>query len=427
MKLNVELVLLLLLFFGLSLCEMVNISNKDDLDLERHVSAMNKPSIKTFMTKEGEIIDCVDINKQLAFDHPLLKNHKVQTEPNLHVTRLRKTSPNAKLVRSGLREPCPIGTVPIRRVTKEDLVSARSLQKIPSVAAMRHCTLSSNQHVVSLTDNMVENVKYGGGGRLTVYNLTIGAGGVQPSGGMRRGGDGAGGLGLGGSGDLQSFPIAYDHFSAHNMWIESGPPDHISMIAAGWMVSPHLFGDTLSRLFTYWTGDGYRNGCYNVLCPGFVQVSREVTPGFPLQPTSTYGGDQYELAIDIEQDRSTGNWWLVVLRASIKVGYWPKELFLHLRDGSLHTAWGGIGLAGSDGICPPMGSGHMPDGNFKHAAIFRRLHWVRSDGKSLPPSDNTTEWVDRSNVYGLVNHHYVKKYRSGYTISFGGPGGYCRG
>ncbi|TKY56070.1 hypothetical protein E2542_SST20504 [Spatholobus suberectus] len=30
------------------------------------------------MTNFGDIVDCIDINKQLAFDHPLLKNHKLQ-------------------------------------------------------------------------------------------------------------------------------------------------------------------------------------------------------------------------------------------------------------------------------------------------------------------------------------------------------------
>lgn len=28
--------------------------------------------------KFGDIVDCVDINKQPAFNHPLLKNHKLQ-------------------------------------------------------------------------------------------------------------------------------------------------------------------------------------------------------------------------------------------------------------------------------------------------------------------------------------------------------------
>ncbi|XP_048134069.1 uncharacterized protein LOC115743481 [Rhodamnia argentea] len=363
MKLNVELVPLLLLFFSLSLCEMAYIFEEDDLELERQVRTMNKPSIKTFSTKEGDKIDCVDINKQPALDHPLLKNHKVQTQPNLHFTSFCSTSPDAKSVKFGLREPCPSGTVPIRQV-------------------------------VSLTDNMVENIKYGGGGSLTFFNLTV----------------------------------AHDQLSAHSLWIETGPPEHISMIVAGWMVSPQLFRDNRPRLFTYWTGDGYRNGCYNVLCPGFVQVDREVTPGHPLEPASTYGGRLFELNFHIEQDRSTGNWWLIGGDGdqAIKVGYWPKELFLYLRNGSLHTAWGGIGIAGSNGFCPPMGSGHRPDGVLSHAAVFRRLYWIRSDGKFLPPSDKTTVWVDRSNVYGLMNFHRVRKCRMGYMISFGGPGGYCR-
>ncbi|KAL3745098.1 hypothetical protein ACJRO7_014237 [Eucalyptus globulus] len=265
---------------------------------------MTKPSVKTFTSKEGDMIDCVEINKQLTLDHRLLKNQKVQMEPNLHVTSLHKTSPNAKSVRFGLRELCPIGGLPICRVIKEDLVSVTSLPKIPSV--------------VSLIDNMVQNIKYGGGGCVTVYNMTV----------------------------------AHDQMTAYNKWNEFGPPKHISMIAAGWMVST---GDTLSQLFTYWMGE-------------------EVTPGFLLRPCSTYGGSQCELIIDIEQDRNTGNWWLVVLRPSIKVGYWPKELFPFF-----------------DGICPPMGSGHKPDDTFKRAAIFRRLHWVQWDGKFLSPSDNTTE------------------------------------
>lgn len=29
-------------------------------------------------TEHGDILDCIDINRQLAFDHPLLKNHTIQ-------------------------------------------------------------------------------------------------------------------------------------------------------------------------------------------------------------------------------------------------------------------------------------------------------------------------------------------------------------
>ncbi|XP_030547081.1 uncharacterized protein LOC115752835 [Rhodamnia argentea] len=301
---------------------MASISeDDDDRDLERQVRMMTNSPMKTFVTKEGDTIDCVEIDKQPALDHPWLKNHKIQ--------------------------------------------------------------------VVSLRDEMTENIKYGGCGVINVYNLTI----------------------------------AHDQASSHNMWIETGPVNHINMIVAGWQVSPQLYGDSRPRLFTYWTGDGQRNGCYNMLCPGFVQVHRSITPGHLLDASSTYGGPQKEFYIQIHQDAGTKNWWLTVGH-QIVIGYWPSELFLYLRNGSLHMAWGGVGMAGRDGVCPPMGSGHKPDGDFSHATYFRTLHSIDATGGFQRLSKKTVKWVDKSNVYDL-KYYGDRGHEDGYCISFGGPGGYC--
>ncbi|MCH95360.1 carboxyl-terminal peptidase, partial [Trifolium medium] len=43
-------------------------------DLERHLNLINKARVTSIQTKSGYIVDCVDINKQPAFDHPLFKN-----------------------------------------------------------------------------------------------------------------------------------------------------------------------------------------------------------------------------------------------------------------------------------------------------------------------------------------------------------------
>jgi len=56
--------------------------------------------------------------------------------------------------------------------------------------------------VVSWRDDMTENIKYGGYGISNVYNLTL----------------------------------ANDQVSSHNIWIETGPVNHINMIVAGWQV-----------------------------------------------------------------------------------------------------------------------------------------------------------------------------------------------
>ncbi|KAF8032734.1 hypothetical protein BT93_D1600 [Corymbia citriodora subsp. variegata] len=362
----------------------------DDPELERLVAVMNKRPNRTFVTEEGDIIDCVDIHKQPALDHPLLKNHKIQMNPNLYSTKFpRDTSSNVKSVRFDSREPCPIGTVPIVRVTKENLRRARSMPKISSIQAESLHHVSTSQHLVLLIDNKVANIKYGVVGCSSIFNLTV----------------------------------AGDQCSTHHTMIESGPPGHSSVIAAGW------------------TGNG-RDGCYNEFCRGFIQVDGKVTTKAKLIPTSVYGGPIHEVPIQIQQrliglfvtsfasdqERDSGNWWLTVADR-INVGYWPKELFLNLQNGALHVAWAGDGFAGSNGVCPPMGSGYKPDGSdgdYIHSTYFRRINWVRDDGSILPPSSNTKEEVDQSNAYALRNHRDIGG-SWGYTMSFGGPGGHCWG
>jgi len=52
--------------------------------------------------------------------------------------------------------------------------------------------------------------------------------------------------------------------------------------------------------------DGFnKTGCYNTLCPGFVQVSTDIPLGYLLQPVSTYGGKQYEVGINMYKVAST--------------------------------------------------------------------------------------------------------------------------
>ncbi|XP_042950335.1 uncharacterized protein LOC122282451 [Carya illinoinensis] len=101
------------------------------LKIERQLKILNKPYIKSIKTAEGDIFDCVDIYKQPAFDHPLLKNHSIQMKPNFFPERGEdKTLPHvAKTSAVGLSEGCPFGTVPIKRTRKEDLLLAKMFVK----------------------------------------------------------------------------------------------------------------------------------------------------------------------------------------------------------------------------------------------------------------------------------------------------------
>ncbi|KAI8569388.1 hypothetical protein RHMOL_Rhmol02G0274900 [Rhododendron molle] len=112
---------------------------REDQELEKQLKLMNKPAVKTIKTQYGDIYDCVDFYKQPAFDHPLLKNHSFHFE--MKPTSLPKRKRDQ--VSSEDKEPihigligggCPVGTVPIRRVTKEDLIRERNASKVMSFA-----------------------------------------------------------------------------------------------------------------------------------------------------------------------------------------------------------------------------------------------------------------------------------------------------
>ncbi|XP_024542094.1 uncharacterized protein LOC9647604 [Selaginella moellendorffii] len=95
-------------------------------------------------------------------------------------------------------------------------------------------------------------------------------------------------------------------FSLSQLWLISsrtsrGTPRNT--IEAGWQVYPALYGGYQPRLFVYWTADGYnKTGCYNLKCPGFVQVSNTIVlEGVLAQSTS--GSSQQELEFLVFQFR----------------------------------------------------------------------------------------------------------------------------
>ncbi|XP_042949734.1 uncharacterized protein LOC122281923 isoform X2 [Carya illinoinensis] len=79
------------------------LSKVEDLELDRRLKLINKPAIMSFQTEYGDIVDCVDIYKQLAFDHPLLKNHTIQLQEQMCIQTMCPTIYHAHMDR------CPSG------------------------------------------------------------------------------------------------------------------------------------------------------------------------------------------------------------------------------------------------------------------------------------------------------------------------------
>ncbi|KAL5551628.1 hypothetical protein UlMin_001804, partial [Ulmus minor] len=116
-----------LLFFADSVQGWGTLSKEENLELERQLKFINKSAIKSFQTEYGDIIDCVDMYKQLTFDHPLLKNHKIRmrpkTTPKVEQSEASTTYRSSKYIPKNIN--CPPGSVAIKRATKEDLIMTK--------------------------------------------------------------------------------------------------------------------------------------------------------------------------------------------------------------------------------------------------------------------------------------------------------------
>ncbi|XP_022145288.1 uncharacterized protein LOC111014777 [Momordica charantia] len=325
-----------------------NLSREEELELEMQLKLLNRPFITTFQTEEGDIIDCVDINKQPALDHPSLKSHKIQTRPSTYPFGLSKDSSSSrdKSFINNNNRACPAGYVPIRRTIKKDLIRIRSLSsKEPTgikTSIKGGVDFPYNQDVVSVA--MKKGIKYyGASGSVSVYNLSV----------------------------------AQDQSSSSNIWIIGGPPQAPNVILAGWQVNPMINGDSLTRMFVYWT------------------------------------------------DRPTGNWWLAVGESHKTIGYWPKELFGHLNDGTEQVAWGGIAKPSPNGMSPPLGNGHKPNySKYDDACYFRYMNYVDENNKGqFPANENTANYLSNNSCYALDNRETCGGEFFYYCITFGGPGG----
>ncbi|GMI85236.1 hypothetical protein HRI_002192900 [Hibiscus trionum] len=96
--------------------------------IRERLNKMNKPAVKTIQSPDGDIIDCVLLHHQPAFDHPKLKGQK-PLDPPERPSGVHTNGIGAQEFQlwSMSGESCPEGTVPIRRTTEPDMLRARKL------------------------------------------------------------------------------------------------------------------------------------------------------------------------------------------------------------------------------------------------------------------------------------------------------------
>ncbi|KAL6578016.1 hypothetical protein OROMI_010344 [Orobanche minor] len=387
--------------------------------IQSHLDKINKPPVFTIQSQDGDIIDCIPKRKQPALDHPLLKHHKIQIVP----PEMPKVSKTAKTNITTTVESvdghmkgawqmwhqkgrsCPKGTIPIRRSSVHDVLRAKSLyrfgRKQPESLPRRRAHVGG-QALTGLNDNYHEHAVafttasqeiYGAKAAINVWKPTL---------------------------------EAFSEFSLSQIWVTSGSFENgsdLNSIEVGWQadqVNKQLYGDNKPRLFTYWTRDAYQStGCYNLLCSGFVQKSRQIAMGATIVPVSAVGGDQFEMIITIWRDPKEGNWWMAF--GDKIVGYWPKEIFTHLADRATMIEWGGEivnSRPNNKHTSTQMGSGHFAEEGYGKASYFRNLEIVDSENK-LGSAQGVETIAENPNCYNIQSSRNKKW---GSYFYYGGPG-----
>ncbi|XP_057975176.1 protein neprosin-like [Malania oleifera] len=184
-------------------------------------------------------------------------------------------------------------------------------------------------------------------------------------------------------------------------------------------VDPERYGDKKTRLFIYWTTTSYRKGCFDLECPGFVQLSSKYALGTDIHPLSSYDGPQYDTTIHIEQDLQTGSWHLYFEGSAL--GYWPGSLVPAMKNGAAGVQWGGQVTnlrSGDRHTTTQMGSGHFTPGGFQKASFVRLLQ-VIIDGEARDPENIDTQV---SSVFCYDLHVAIRDSDYGFYFYYGGPG-----
>ncbi|KAM1219441.1 hypothetical protein ACFX2J_046273 [Malus domestica] len=338
----------------------------------------NKAVIKTIKGDGGHVIDCVDIYKQPALNHPLLINHTIELKPSSYPNGIEAISLEDELFQYWRQNgECPEGTIPIVRTQGVDHHRSKPRFNPKEIGS----TPSTGHEYAQV--GMYDGGYYGAQARLNVWN-----------------------------------PASFNgEISITQTWIVGGQGQELSTLEAGWLVrSP----DSQTRLFIFWTGDNYQGGCYNHDCPGFVQINSKVAIGYPITPISIYNGTQYDIFLSIYKNTVSGHWWLQV--GNEAVGYWPDTIVPGLRGSAEIISWGGeIFNSKPEGhhTSTQMGSHHFPIEGFGRASYVRNIQYL-DNSSQFKDAEHLRTYATNPKCYDVLVKDKTSNF--GTHMYYGGPG-----
>lgn len=307
--------------------------------------------------QSGELVSCVDINKQLSSNNPVMKGHVAQTEPSAAL----KAMLGGKITTKPLwPTECPAGSVEMIPPSREKLERAGSLEKFQGVGVKKNI-FQENPSFSAIGHEYAVAGQYQSGpffGVQSTFNIW------QPS-------------------------VPVDAiFSLSQLWLTGGTGSGTQTVETGWVVYPSQYGDNLPHVFIFATSDNYGQlgypNCWDNKCGNYTQVTSNILIGGAL-PYSTTNGAQIEGTLAYVRDPATANWWLFYVDASgnyYPSGYYPASFF---HNGQLTQSGANISFGG-EVAAPPntsphpqvtMGSGTKPRfGGYGQVAYQRNLKWM---------------------------------------------------
>jgi hypothetical protein len=275
---------------------------------------------------------------------------------------------------------CPAGTIPVRRVTLDQLTRFPTVKAF--LAKQPQGTTPGGPHRYAFGYQGVTN--YGGNSWLNLWS---------PSG----------------------------DFTLSQQWYVNGSGSGTQTAEGGWVDYPAAFGSQ-SVLFVYFTADDYTNtGCWNLTCSAFVQTNSSIALGGAWGNYSTYGGPQYGFSLQYQYFQ--GNWWLNV--QGTWLGYYPGSVYNGgpMASSSDLTEVGGETYTGGSNW-PQMGSGQWASAGNGQAAYQNDIFYIADQNTTAYYSSLTTDETN-PNCYTIAYTPSSAGGSWGTYFYFGGPGGNC--
>ncbi|THG13226.1 hypothetical protein TEA_008612 [Camellia sinensis var. sinensis] len=411
--------LLVLIVVLLPLCYggIVSISGHKLDDVYMQLMQLNKPALKSIKSPDGDIIDCVHISHQPAFDHPLLKNHTIQMRPSYHPEGLfeenKQSIPNSNdgISKSitqlwHLNGRCPEETIPIRRTKMKEILRASSIN---SFGKKQHGTIPkptmfTEPEPINLSGHEA------GGIRKFSFRMAVNQDYFTTCETRRKCPE-------------ETIPIRRTKMKEI---LRASSINSFGKKQHGTIPKPTMFTEpepiNLSgheHAIGFVQGDEYygTKATMNVWKP-ILQQSKE----FSLSQLWIIAGSYPSDINTVEagwQDPRSGDWWLQY--GNELVGYWPTSLFSYLADSASQIQWGGEVLnfeSGGQHTTTQMGSGHFPEEGFGKASFMKNIQIVDGSNHLIAPIGVGT-FAEQSNCY---NVQMGNDGDWGNYIYYGGPG-----